>query len=889
MTTATSGQSHKQCAYCNRVGLPILPLRYAIARADMGNAPDLAAPFGAGVKDIKLPESQAHYTLRLLRAGYLYVYDERYGKRGWTAYQVSEGGYLYQFDPNVEPPASGWAQEHFSCARNGNDANIARCITVQDAASAKRIWLGFSDVLWTPSVLEKHASETYRDAHMRKIDVATVRAGGNQPHGTKLANLMTRVAEYATTPTLLYGQTQPYVKKYLPTPLTDPRQLLETTDEAKFAYRISSTLVTGLLVSAVSAPLQKDGMYLSAPWAFSHAPLFADADRGPDMEQWATGAAKPYFAGMVALDDPVGVTMELNGLIKQLTAEFTEEPQRKWKHETALAIQMLQQSVENGGMKGVEVFAPTDAEADKMIQGVKNGAWAKYAKEMGLAGSAGELATETDTKLQAELEPYMPAWRAYKQAHVSPLVRPYLAWTQAESFTNYFTHNYDRSDLPSGHAFTEVLGAVFDGLGGIAKVVDHVAAELKKDPSAADALVPRALALNQDKLVAAWVKGAASAENHKLGGATVMGAAAAVYGPWEVLMTSDKTAGYKGIAKYVYRVSQSVLKVLAQEPLEAVMRAAYGARLYGVLGAVAKLEHPGLTLVMLDEAKTPQQAAKALNNALGKVLNRGGFETAVGHEVGGKARAMRAVALVDEAKLALLPRGPGGKVADADLRNVVNVTSIDDAIADTASLSHTGSATGGVVGFILTACTCALAVKDWGATAPGDIGLKQSMNLGSQAASLSGASFDATASVKEFFAARRAAAGFAARSQSLVDSAEWLSGAGRILGGAGGILAGVVGIWDGVDEFESGHKAIGRLDVTAGIVSIAAGIVMFTSWTGIGIVLGVIAAVLMLIVAYFTPNAVQDWINRSKLGAHTLTGAYTGVVPQQMALKALGG
>ena len=181
------------CPFCERPGLPILPLRYAVARADRGSAPVLSAPFGAGINDIALPAKEAHYTARLLRSGYLYAYDEK--RRKWYAYVVTEESYLYDFAPGKVPPDV--AKHKFQCHREG-DALLARCIKIEDADKADIVWVGFSDTPWTPAVLKKHEDVDYRAAHMRKIDVAAWLSGSNkQPHTAPMSELMSRVAEFA--------------------------------------------------------------------------------------------------------------------------------------------------------------------------------------------------------------------------------------------------------------------------------------------------------------------------------------------------------------------------------------------------------------------------------------------------------------------------------------------------------------------------------------------------------------------------------------------------------------------------------------------------------------------------------------------------------------------
>ncbi|EWC52574.1 MULTISPECIES: toxin VasX [Xanthomonas] len=59
------------CQFCNKKGLPVLPLRYALARQGMGGAPSVASPFVVAEKEqrkeqFSLPKDLADYTLRTM-------------------------------------------------------------------------------------------------------------------------------------------------------------------------------------------------------------------------------------------------------------------------------------------------------------------------------------------------------------------------------------------------------------------------------------------------------------------------------------------------------------------------------------------------------------------------------------------------------------------------------------------------------------------------------------------------------------------------------------------------------------------------------------------------------------------------------------------------------
>ena len=864
---ATGSTDKKTCPYCEKKGLPILPLRYAVARADIGNAPKLAAPFGEGVSNIALPDKRAHYTLRLLRAGYLYVYDERYGERGWSAYQVADGGYLFPFDPYVEAPAGGWRQMHFSCSRSA-DQSVARCITVDDAANAKDIWMGFSDVVWTQSVLKAHASASYRNAHMRCIDVAKVRGGSNQPHATKLVNLGQRIAEYAAKPVVLAAGTAAYVKALLPTPLTHPKQLLDTSNAGKLAYKLCSALVTGLLPGAFT-PKQTHGPMPAAAWAFAGHSFFADAELAASMEAFGEAQTKPYamHAGMVALDDAAGIAMELNGLIHQLTAEFTEAPQRKWKHDTAATIKMFEHAAVNGAIEednkhgNSAVYAPTGEKAEFIMH---DATWGKYAKLMKSKNAADEV-----------LKQYGVDFKQYEQKlDFAALDQSYLAWLGAKPFKSYFTHNYDRKSLASGAVYSEVLGAVLHDLAGRKLILEHQQQALKDDPTVSDNLIARGLALNHDGLIQHWLAGAdkAHAEGEK---EQLAAAVTAVYAGWSAVMGGDPSS-QRGIAKYVYQMSAAVLGNVDASIGRAWLTHKPQKRMVALMGALAKLDNPKLTLVDFHGVVTEAERAKILNQAIGKVLGKGlGMKSAATRFVKSQQVSMDTLVLIDEDKL------KSGRVGG------LTAQTLEETMAQTAprlggSVSEAGI---GVVGFILTAINCKFAWHDF-QTANGAQLDRQAANLLGQVTGLTGSSFDAASSILKVYSASRMGSQFATRAAAYADTAEWLTGAGRVLGGFGGIIVGTVGIFQGVDDHASGHAVLGWAEAGVGFLGILSGIALLASAVATGFIIGLVAGLLMLLIGHFKQDPVQDWIEKSTLGDRKLP-PYSGQIPQNIALQTL--
>ena len=111
---------HK-CEFCDKRGLPLLITRHAIALQG-SHAPKADEP------GIALEGKAAQYTLRLLRQGYLYVFDE--ARDQWQCWLATQDGYYFKIDETV-----GTKQvlptKPFNCPDEGH-REVASCITIPD-------------------------------------------------------------------------------------------------------------------------------------------------------------------------------------------------------------------------------------------------------------------------------------------------------------------------------------------------------------------------------------------------------------------------------------------------------------------------------------------------------------------------------------------------------------------------------------------------------------------------------------------------------------------------------------------------------------------------------------------------------------------------------------
>ena len=157
------------CETCSKEGLPLLLTRYALMPSE-AKAPKLTGKLDS--PDLqKVPlGSTSHYGLRLLRSGYVYVFDEK--RNHWDEYFVTTDGFLSKMPPRIRAlKQQAKPATEFRCARNGA-APLAGVITIRNAKHAGKVWIAFSDVEWTDAVLAAHMSASYRQRHMKCVTVS---------------------------------------------------------------------------------------------------------------------------------------------------------------------------------------------------------------------------------------------------------------------------------------------------------------------------------------------------------------------------------------------------------------------------------------------------------------------------------------------------------------------------------------------------------------------------------------------------------------------------------------------------------------------------------------------------------------------------------------------
>lgn len=169
---AAAAAQSEGCKVCKRLGLPILPLRYAVVPKGKrkGTGPALHSTLGAGIKDVALPADTHEYAIRTLREGYVYVLLD---KKIWQAYEVTEHGHLRQFNPFNFPKAPPKPLE-VRCRDEGHD--IAGGFLNIDTERYKNALVAYTQEAWTKTVLDEYKSGKRPSERFLKLDLAKLQS-----------------------------------------------------------------------------------------------------------------------------------------------------------------------------------------------------------------------------------------------------------------------------------------------------------------------------------------------------------------------------------------------------------------------------------------------------------------------------------------------------------------------------------------------------------------------------------------------------------------------------------------------------------------------------------------------------------------------------------------
>jgi len=450
MTTAK--MCANPCETCQKEGLPLLLTRYAIHSTETG-APPLSGQLGGDTLQ-KIPLGEhAQYGLRLLRSGYVYVYDE--ARKNWGEYFVTVDGFLTKLPPRPKQGTRPAPATNFACARNGL-APLAGVITIRNPIHATNIWIGFSDVEWTDATFEKHQSPAYRQRHMQKIVISD--------------------------------------GKVAPQKHTAP---IEQVDKLLPEFKLGANAA-------------KKHIAPWAPFQFNNR-----AESSKDFKAAVQRARPQGGAAIVALTDPASIAAELDALMTYRFNTFVGDPARMRPLAVSQAVMQLEQAVRLQAIEAEEEAA--EELANQMLAQPDIGMLfkdyrdrrVKQVESIRVVTPAEAKRAEDNAwkKYTAKFnEPAMKSWRkkyegelqAFDKEHIAPLALAHRDWMKCRKTTNYFVCNFDDADLDSGHAYALTLSMCIGETQDKAACFDLYVEWLGASTYDESNLLLNALALNQE-------------------------------------------------------------------------------------------------------------------------------------------------------------------------------------------------------------------------------------------------------------------------------------------------------------------------------------------------------------------------------------------------------
>ncbi|MFM0645429.1 hypothetical protein PQR14_13965 [Paraburkholderia bryophila] len=423
------------CPFCEKKGLPILPVRYGIAPTKtfgdykVRNAPpDATKLLGPAEVPMNVPETI--YTGRVLRAGYLFVFYETH--KHWEAYAVDTAGCLSGVPVSGDTPPGG-DRFHDSCKRNATKMANASVVTIQDPETAGKVWFGFSDVWWTKAVRDKNAglSANDRAKFMRLVDAGAWfnqgKPGSATPeHAFQIYQVDMIVAEYSMS---LVEEVS--ALGWSPFFYRDIISAKSLKDECE-ALMPTKGLVLGLQDPAGIA--RELSAYMNARWAAFSKPWQRQTDVDTGLTRIQVAVERQAETNLY--NDRAKDAMENYGqLMNSGGTAFMLESYRK-------EMQPL--------LDEAKKIKFTAAELEK----ARTDAWRKYKEAINA-----EKRADYHRK-------YDPASKQYDTQFMLPLGKAHAAWMKSTTMNGVFDRHFDPEDINTGVCFTGVFATCIMGTGG---------------------------------------------------------------------------------------------------------------------------------------------------------------------------------------------------------------------------------------------------------------------------------------------------------------------------------------------------------------------------------------------------------------------------------------
>ncbi|EPK7282848.1 T6SS effector BTH_I2691 family protein [Citrobacter farmeri] len=408
--------TQKGCKFCLRYGLPVLPVRPAVAGLD-DNLPALPS----SIKTPATAKGETVWTGRLLREGYLYIWSES-GNR-WISYFATSEGYYYPLPSSGEVPPDIASGKTKPCITHPEELATASLVTLPvKPAGIKngRFWLSWSEVEWTDAVRKKHENAGYRSKFMQCFDMDAWINSGNAEQVIAISALSNTVAEYSSK------AAASKVKEWSPAPWKTVKPM-EGQNLIKAADKLYSGKGAMVLLQDPVAVAQ------DISWLANHRLNTRFYDN-------------PHYARELAL------TAAVQGLKESVCAQY--------EREIVFNNEVEELNSEIGYYDHNGMFIPGSpvlgkATHERNVQLLSQRIEAKWMSEYGRYYDKAKEKAFTDT--------FNVAIRNYDDTVIVPMMKMYTACLDGTILGDYFAHNFDTTDTGSGIFYVQSVTDCIDG------------------------------------------------------------------------------------------------------------------------------------------------------------------------------------------------------------------------------------------------------------------------------------------------------------------------------------------------------------------------------------------------------------------------------------------
>ncbi|HHB2583413.1 TPA: T6SS effector BTH_I2691 family protein [Enterobacter roggenkampii] len=446
--------NEKGCKFCQRDGLPVLPVRPAIM--EKGDAlPALSGSITVPVT----AEGGADYTARLLRQGFLYIWAER--SQRWINYYAIGDGYFYPLSEDGTVPPRVESGDITPCITRPDELATASLVTLPVKPAGifnGAYWFAWSEESWTPMVRKQHEDVAWRRQYMQKFDMDAWLASHSGQQALPFRQLASCVAEYSP------GLRNSTLKAWTPSPLK-----AVSSHSAAALRQAADNLNAG------------NGAILILSDPVGVATEISALARYRMQQAIATDPELSRGTALLTMLGSVELAMRNYFYLRAEAGDESYERQMRYGRDTPA---------------GQRFPAPDMADQMHVLNEASRKDRVDEAWQTGYEKYIDRAKTQTFSQTLKD-------WLTeYDNSSVVPITRMYLAWLQGPAMANYFVQHFDPTCAHSGGRYIQTVAKVLAGMNDKGGVITHIDQQLNQAPLTPENFLQRAAFFNHDGWIA---------------------------------------------------------------------------------------------------------------------------------------------------------------------------------------------------------------------------------------------------------------------------------------------------------------------------------------------------------------------------------------------------